>query len=254
MSCYLSVSIHAHTVHVHIWNELTLCGLCVSYRYIMSNLHLTMTLRHFLQKGCQQLSPLHITASYLEVFMYNHSPHSSATQQIHRSNLGHHYSSFSERWGGFSLLSLPNIFPGVWGDSHIPIQPCLANTKAWSHCASAHLLHVNTLSFTHRLSQTSPLLLPSGLSSCAYAGVPSTCRWAASDCRCERWNLCAWLLPPAAGRWRCSSSSARMSAASWPSARPVYRTGLGVPLPAGQTLWEIICKTYTSTQRHKDSQ
>lgn len=194
------------------------CKRCVSYR-----------LFQFFQKSTHQLFLLSITTSHLEVVICNHSTH---TADVPLS------SSFSE--GNSHYFSCPKF---VQESPSTPIQSCLASTIAWGNCPSAHLLDINTLLFTSKVSKTSPsLLLPSGPSSCAYAGVPSTCQSAASDCRCERWNLCAWLLPPAAGRWRCSNSSARMSAASWPSARPVYRTGRGVPPPAGQTLWEFICK------------
>lgn len=198
------------------------CTHCVSYKLVMPN--------------TQQLCPLSITASHLEDVICNHSTH---TAEVPLSgNLSSHYSSLSE--GNSHYFSCQTF---VQESTSTPTQSCLASTIARGNCPSAHLLDINTLFFTSKVSKTSPpLLLPSGPSSCAYEGVPSTCRSAASDCRCERWNLCAWPLPPAAGRWRCSSSSARMSAASWPSARPVYRTGRGAPPPAGQTLWEFMCK------------
>lgn len=215
------------------WNELILSHICTVSPIIMLQFidrqFYRMVISHYL---CTTLYP---------AVPHSHSLYSSATQQILWSNLGHH-NRFSLSWCGFSLGCLPTVSPGFRRDSRIPIPtlPCTSNV-----CAHTFLYLQNFPNFSMFL------LLPSGLSSCASVGVPSTYQSAASGCRCERWNLCAWLLPPAADRWRCSSSSAHMSAASWPSAHPVYRIGLEVPLPAGQTLWEIICKTYTGIQRHK---
>lgn len=85
---------------------------------------------------------------------------------------------------------------------------------------------------------------PLGQSFFACGDGPSTCPWAASGCRCERWNPCAWLPLPAAGTWRCSSSSAHRSAVSLPAARPACTTGPTAPRPAGQSP----CNRGTSAQ------
>lgn len=78
---------------------------------------------------------------------------------------------------------------------------------------------------------------PSGQSSCAFADVPSTCRWEASGCRCGRWSPCAWRPQPAVDRWHYSSSSTRRSTASWPSVHPAYKTDQATQQPADQTPW-----------------
>lgn len=70
---------------------------------------------------------------------------------------------------------------------------------------------------------------------CASGDDPSTCLWAAFGCKCEQWSPCVWLPLQAAGMWRCSSSSARRSAASWPVARPACTTGPTAPPLTGRS-------------------
>lgn len=101
-------------------------------------------------------------------------------------------------------------------------------------------IYYNFLNVNFILKQEWPL----GQSFSACGDDPSTCQWAASGCRCERWSPCAWLPLQAAGMWRCSSSSARRSAVSLPAARPACTTGPAAQPPTGQSP----CNRGTSTQ------
>lgn len=110
----------------------------------------------------------------------------------------------------------------------------------------------NPTAYSAWKTPTNPLVLiasrafwlhwPWGLSSCASGAGPSTCLWATSGCMCVRWSRGAWQPPRAAGMWRCSSSLAHMSGASWPVAHPACRTGPGAPRPAGQSPWKRECE------------
>lgn len=73
----------------------------------------------------------------------------------------------------------------------------------------------------------------------AFAAYPSTYLSEAFGCMCEQWSPDAWLLQQAAGMWRCSSSLARRSTVSLPTAHPACMTGPITQQPAAQTPWNI---------------
>lgn len=109
--------------------------------------------RHFLQKGNEQFSQLHIsTFQHITSGSCHVQPLStllSVTQQIQKSHLSHLYASFSGRWEGFSLLSLPNFSQAVWGGSSIPIQ-CLSNTKLYTCLYPQVIPNIWPISITFR--------------------------------------------------------------------------------------------------------
>ncbi len=78
-------------------------------------------------------------------------------------------------------------------------------------------------------------VVPLGCCSCPSSDSPSTCRSAASGCRCERWSLCVWQRQPTSDKWSYSSSLVRTSAVSWPPARHVCMTDPEARRPADQT-------------------